>query len=125
MSWIAYVENAQLRMLKTASEHLGILGIVSDACFLTVVGRPRNGWQIRPWRGSGEVRRRLGAQRRTIRRVAHLQPELGDDLRVQHVGDIDDLRITESGRPPGTRGRPTARAARPAGLVGADDVRVP
>ncbi|TMH68845.1 MAG: hypothetical protein E6H51_16895 [Betaproteobacteria bacterium] len=108
-----------------ASEHLGILGIVGDTCFLTVVGRPRNGRQIGPWRGSGNIRRRRGKQRRAIRRVAHFQPKLGDDLRVRHVGDVDDLRITESGRPPGTRGRPTARAARAARLVGADEVRMP
>src|SRR5262249_18371516 len=57
--------------------------------------------------------------------VAHFQPEFGDNLRVRLVADVDDLRITESRRPPVTRGRPTARAARTAGLVRADDVRVP
>src|SRR5579864_8343729 len=125
MGWITYVENAQLRILKTASEHLRIVGIVRNTCFFTVVGRPRNGRQIGPRRGSGNIRRRLGEQRRAIRRVAYLQPELGDDLRVRLVGDVDDLWVTESGRPPLTRGRPTARAARGAGLVDADDVRVP
>ena len=41
------------------------------------------------------------------------------------VGDVDNLRITESGRPSGTRADPTCRAARAAGLVRGDDVRVP
>src|SRR5215831_19746761 len=107
MGWNAYVENAQLRILKTASEHLRIVGIVRNTCFFTVVGRPRNGRQIGPRRGSGKVRWRLGEQRRAIRWVAHLQPEFGDDLGVLHVGDVDDLRITEGGRPSGTRARPT------------------
>src|SRR5213596_1909200 len=125
MGWIAYVENAQLRILKTASEHLRIVGIVRNTCFLTVVGRPRNGRQIGPWRGSGNVRWRLGEQLRAIRRIVHFQPEFGEDLGVRNVGDVDELRITERGCPPRTRGRPTACAARAAGLVGADDVRVP
>src|SRR5205823_12863132 len=73
----------------------------------------------------GGIRRRLSEQRRTIGGIVHFQPELGDDLRLRLVADVDDLRITERGRPPGTRGRPTARAARAAGLVRADEVRVP
>src|SRR5262252_2789134 len=125
MGWIAYVENAQAGILSTASEHLGIVEIVSDTAFYTVVGRPRNGWQIGPRRGSGNIRRRLQAQRLAIRRVVHLQPELGDDLRVQLVGDVDDLRVTESGEPSGTRAGPTVRGARSAGLVDGEDVRVP
>src|SRR5205823_14486673 len=125
MGWIANVENAQLRILKTASEHLRIFGIVSDTCFFAVVGRPRLGRQVCPGRGSGGIRRRLSEQRRTIGGVVHFQPELGDDLRLRLVADVDDLRITERGRPPRTRGRPTARAARAAGLVRADEVRVP
>src|SRR4051812_23751803 len=125
MGWIAYVENAQLRILKTASEHLGVLEIVGDTRFLTVVGRTRNGRQIGPRGGSGNIRRGLGEQLRTIRRVAHFQPEFGDDLWIREIGDVDELRITESGRSPGTRAGPTVRAARPARLVGADDVRLP
>src|SRR5215471_8153698 len=125
MGWVAYVENAQAGILSTASEHLGIVGIVSDTAFYTVVGRPRNGRQIGPRRGSGGIRRRLGEQRRAIRRVVHLQSEFGDDLRVRLVGDVDDLRVTESGEPSATRAGPTVRGARGAGLVDGDDVRVP
>src|SRR4051812_14653100 len=113
MGWIAYIENAQLRILKAASEHLGILSIVGDTCFLTVVGRPRNGRQISARGGSGNIRRRFGEQLRTIRRVAHFQPEFGDDLRIRDIGDVDELRVTESGRSPGTRAGPTVGAARP------------
>src|SRR5215831_4131010 len=99
MDWIAYVENAQASILSTAGKHLGILGIVSDACFYTVVGRPRTGRQIGPRRGSGDIRRRRGEQRFAIRRVGYLQPDLGDDLRVRLVGDVDNVRVTESGDP--------------------------
>src|SRR5215471_5281507 len=107
MGWIAYVENAQASILSTASEHLGIVGIVSDTGFYTVVGRPRNGRQIGPRRGSGNIRRRLRPQRRAIRRVGHLHPDLGDDPGVRLVGDVDDIRITERGEPSGTRASPT------------------
>src|ERR1700681_2945216 len=102
MDWIADVENAQLRILKTASEHLGILGIVSDTGFFTVVGRPRTGRQIGPRRGSGGIRRRLSEQCEAVRGIADFQPEFGDDLRVRHVGDVNDLWETESRDPSGT-----------------------
>src|SRR5437879_12708058 len=125
MGWIAYVENAQPSILKTASKHLGIVGIVGDACFSTVVGRPRNGRQIGPWRGSGNIRRRLGKQRRAIRRVVHLQPEFGDDPRVQLVGAVDDLRVPDSGRPAWTGARPTPGAARAAAFAAAVEAREP
>ena len=55
----------------------------------------------------------------------HFQPEFGDDLGVCHVRDVDELRITEGGRPSHARGRPTARAAGAARLVRADEVWVP
>src|SRR5205814_764134 len=61
----------------------------------------------------------------TIGGVAHFQPELGDDLRRRLVADIDDLRITPQGLPPGTGGRKTPYPARAAGLVRPDEVRVP
>src|SRR5205814_9007166 len=102
MGWIANVENAQLRILKTASEHLRIFGIISDTCFFAVVGRPRLGRQVRPGRGSGGIWRRVSEYPRAIGGVAHYQPELGDDLRIPLIADVDDLRRTESGRPPGT-----------------------
>jgi len=59
--WIADVEDAQATVLKTASEHLGVLGIVGDTGFSAVAGRPRNGRQIVPRRRSGDIRRRLGS----------------------------------------------------------------
>src|SRR5262249_57229770 len=49
----------------------------------------------------------------------------GGQLRGRLGGDGHDLRITESGRPTGTRARPTVHAARAAGLVRANEVRVP
>src|SRR5215467_3182579 len=59
MGKIANVENAQACVLKTASQHPRIVGIVSDTCFFTVVSRPRYGRQVRSGRRSGEIRRRL------------------------------------------------------------------
>src|SRR5436309_611507 len=57
--------------------------------------------------------------------VAHLQLELGDDLRVRLVGNVDDLRITPQSLSPVTRAFKTSRACRAAALVRAYEVRVP
>src|SRR5215510_5163185 len=55
--------------------------------------------------------------------VVHFEHDLGDDLGVFLVGNVDDVRITVRRRSPRTCRRQTANASLTAGLVRADDVR--
>src|SRR5262249_6100634 len=57
--------------------------------------------------------------------VVHFEHDLGDDLGVPLVADVDDVRITVRRRSPRTRRRETTNTSLPAGLGRADDVRAP
>src|SRR5213592_4826983 len=111
MVWIANVENAQACIHPSASEHGRIVLTVYSASFGAVI---RN-YAAGIWR--------IIEHQRTIGGDAYFQHDFGDDFRVRLIADVDDIRITSRGRPPGTCGPQPPGTPGAAGLVCADDVR--